>query len=819
MQTIKFASLPLFALVLAACGGGDGGIDPSATPSITAEDQVLDPARAVIIQQIVSPVNGFLVIREDANGTPGGLIASSRIMAGTTEDLVMLLDRPGRNSEVLHAILHKDSGKPNLFEFEEDPSLDGPLTNDSGDVVKATFTVTVDSTDVVAEIRVGAQTVNPANTVIVDFVRSAGPGFMVIHEDSAGQPGEVLGFVGVDNQDQTNVQVILVRDARDQEVLHAMLHFDDGELGAYEFDGVSGIDDPATDKDGRVITAPFVVTVPQVGDVSVIVNDQSVAPLNEVVIQEAVSDGIGFIVIHSDDGGQFGEVIGQAPLSGGSNADVRVQLQRDLRNGEALYAMLHIDNGVLGQYEFDGNNGLDAPATNLAGEIVAPRFVVSFEPAVMVMDQVAAPVDQVRVESALLDGAGWIVIHADDGGPGPVIGKLALNHGLNEGLIVQLDRPVVSGQTLYAMLHTDDGVLGSYEFDGNNGLDGPIQDSVGNVVAPPFVATFAPELLVRDQPIDPRTEIYVQQVTSVGPGFIVVHEDANPGIGAPIGYVALNNGSTSSVAVTLDRNAVPGETLYAMLHRDTGMVGVYEFAGAGSPDGPVVDGGGNLIAPAFTVHFPEIVVQSQTVTPTDEILVQTASLQGPGFVVIHADAGGGPGAVLGNAAISAGTTQDIQVVLVRSALNGERLHAMVHWDRGLIGTYEANIDAPAELEGTVVSQSFIASFNPQILATNQVASPLDTVSIDSVVSEGPGWVVIRESNMGGGRGAVIGSALVSNGSNGQVSVQLNREVMEAEILHAILHRDLAPFGVLDGSDPIQEDLFTNQIAVSFTVRR
>lgn len=817
MHTIKYASLPLLASLLAACGGGG---DPALlTPSLTAQDQTLDPARALIIQQIVSPVNGFLVVREDNSGTPGALLASSQILAGTTVDLVMLMDRPGRNGEVLHAILHGDTGKLNVFEYDEDTTIDAALTNDSGDIVKAALTVTVDTGDIGPEVRVDAQTANPANTVVVALVRSAGPGFIVIHEDSAGSPGAVIGNTGVDNGDQTNVQVTLNRDAVDQEVLHAMLHTDDGALGVYEFDGLSGVDDPAIDKEGQVVTSPFVVAVPDVEDVFVLVNDQPIAPLNEVVIQEAVAYGPGFIVIHADDGGQFGAVLGHASLSGGSNADVRVQLQRDLRNGEALYAMLHVDSGVVGQYEFDGQNGLDAPATNVAGDIVAPRFVVSFEPAVVVIDQVAAPVDRVRVASALIDGAGWLVIHADNNGPGPVIGKIALTHGLNEDLSVELDRAVVSGQTLYAMLHTDDGVLGTYEFDGSNGLDGPVRDAQGNVVAPPFVATFAPQLAVRDQPVDPPTEVYVQQVTSVGPGFVVIHESSNPGIGGAIGFVALANGTTSSVAVTLDRPALQGETLYAMLHRDTGIIGAYEFTGAGSPDGPVSDDAGNIISPSFTTHFPEISVQSQTVSPTDEVLVESASLQGAGFVVIHADSAGGPGAVLGNAAIPAGTTTDVRVLLVRSALNGERLHAMLHWDRGQPGVYEANLDAPAELDGAVVSLSFIASFSPEILASNHVPSPLDTVTIDRVVSEGPGWVVIRESNMSGGRGSIIGSALLSNGSASMVSVQLDREVVDAELLHAILHRDLATLGVLDGSDPIQEDAFTNQIAVTFTVRR
>ena len=105
-------------------------------------------------------------------------------------------------------------------------------------------------------------------------------------------------------------------------------------------------------------------------------------------------------------------------------------------------------------------------------------------PSVTVADQPITN-DTVAIADVFSAGPGWIVIHADkSGSPGPVLGHAAVKDGDNKDVVVTL---AAEGRTptLYAMLHTDAGTAGTYEFPG---ADAPVTVN-GTVVSPAFKAT------------------------------------------------------------------------------------------------------------------------------------------------------------------------------------------------------------------------------------------------------------------------------------------------------------------------------------------
>jgi hypothetical protein len=200
-------------------------------------------------------------------------------------------------------------------------------------------------------------------------------------------------------------------------------------------------------------------------------------------------------------------------------------------------------------------------------------------PAVTAPDQEVKD-DTVTISEVVSDGPGWMVIHSDTAGaPGPVIGYTAVAKGSNKNVVVKIDAYTAT-PTLYAMLHKDVGKVGSYEFPGP---DVPVMLN-GAMVSPAFKVTgLDPRVVVKDQQIQ-NGSVSIAEVLSSGPGWLVIHVDNKGSPGAVIGHAAVPDGLTKDLVVPITAaKATP--VLYAMLHKDVGVVGTYEFPG---PDVPVI---------------------------------------------------------------------------------------------------------------------------------------------------------------------------------------------------------------------------------------
>ncbi len=192
-------------------------------------------------------------------------------------------------------------------------------------------------------------------------------------------------------------------------------------------------------------------------------------------------------------------------------------------------------------------------------------------PSVTVNDQEISD-DMVTVAEVVSDGPGWIVIHADqEGAPGPVVGHSAVSEGVNTDVTVEIDTENAT-ETLYAMLHTDVGEAGVYEFPG---ADGPVQVE-GQIVTPAFTVTGLPMAEEEEPEAAEPTMVQVSLVQ----WDIEMPETLPPG---PTVFEVTNNGTFEhnfeiegqGIEQVFEQNLEPGETRTLEVDLPAGEYRVY----------------------------------------------------------------------------------------------------------------------------------------------------------------------------------------------------------------------------------------------------
>jgi uncharacterized surface protein with fasciclin (FAS1) repeats len=135
----------------------------------------------------------------------------------------------------------------------------------------------------------------------------------------------------------------------------------------------------------------------------------------------------------------------------------------------------------------------------------------------------------------------------------------------------------------------------------------------------------------------------------------------------------------------LNRNRVIGVVLIAAIFVLTVLVAAPAVFAAFAPD-------------VFTVDQPTI---------DGRINITRATINEPGWVVIHADVDGAPGPVVGYAPLPAGISANIPVAIDAAAAT-TTLHAMLHIDAGAAGVFEYpdGADTPVQRGDTVVMRPF-----------------------------------------------------------------------------------------------------------------
>ena len=102
---------------------------------------------------------------------------------------------------------------------------------------------------------------------------------------------------------------------------------------------------------------------------------------------------------------------------------------------------------------------------------IAPAVLAQFTPDIFTIDQPVVD-NQINITRLTSGGPGWVVIHADEGGkPGEVLGYAAVPAGISANVKVRVSTAGLT-DTVFAMLHADEGEIDVYEFP--DGPDAPV---------------------------------------------------------------------------------------------------------------------------------------------------------------------------------------------------------------------------------------------------------------------------------------------------------------------------------------------------------
>ncbi len=600
-------------------------------------------------------------------------------------------------------------------------------------------------------------------TVLVTRVTSNVPGWIVIHADDNGKPGPVLGESAVPSGITADILVEISPEGL-TDTLWAMLHVDEGVVGEYEFPGA----DIPVKVNEKIVMDPFAIGEVAQSIAGVAMATEGFSTLVEAVqaaslVKTLQTDGPftlfaptdeAFAALPTDtldallaDPEELAQVLLYHVIPGTvMAADITDGMEAETAQGDTVTftvgddGVVLINDATVTATDIPAYNGVihvidqvlmppAATTDEAAAEEAASAEEAMATPAVTAADQES---DGTTVTVATVTAAqdGWMVIHADDNGaPGPVLGETAVAAGESTDVVVPLDEALTGDSPLWAMLHVDEGAIGVYEFPGP---DNPVLVDDVIVMAPftAMVAEMADEVvaasaLMTDTEV--MTDTAMTETEMMTDTASMTDTDVMSDTAMTETEMMTDTASMTDTDVMTDTAMTETEMMTDTASMtDTAMTETEMMTHTEAMTDTMMAG-----------DLPSVTVIDQGSTGTNVAVIQAVATQA-GWMVIHADNNGAPGAVLGHANLPAGTTDNI-IVTLDEPISGEmKLWAMLHIDEGAMGVYEfPGPDAPVKVDGAVVMSPFTAIVTgDETMATATEEMPAET-AVETPTAEAP----------------------------------------------------------------------------------
>ncbi len=384
-------------------------------------------------------------------------------------------------------------------------------------------------------------------------------GWLAIHTQQNGILGDIISFAPLAAGSNDNIE-LQIDPLHATDTLAITVHADTGTTGIFDFPG----DDAPLESEGNAYTATFAITR-QFSLPTITISDQTIGEDGVVVVENVHALEAGWLLIHADEDGALGDVLGLTRIEAGDNENVPITIR--WREGTTfVHALLVTDNGRINQYDPDE----DLPVL-VSGAPVATQTKLTYPLDIYIIDQPVLD-SKVVIERITSDGGGWVTLHSDvDGEIGLIIGYAYVEDGVDEQVEIEL---LVNNVTniMYIKLHEDTNNIGEFDFP-----DGDLPVRVDERVPVPhaFRTNAGNYLLTGDQPAGETVTIPLI-VVEVDSWVVLYGDNAQT---EQLGLTWLPAGINRSVEIEVS-GAIAGQLVYATLHLDGDTPQAFDY-----PDG------------------------------------------------------------------------------------------------------------------------------------------------------------------------------------------------------------------------------------------
>jgi hypothetical protein len=330
-------------------------------------------------------------------------------------------------------------------------------------------------------------------------------------------------------------------------------------------------------------------------------------------------------------------------------------------------------------------------------------------------------------------------------------------------------------------------------------------------------ATGPGDLVFEDQMVE-GSVVVVASVTMPAAGFVVLQSDAASTPGEVLGVSELiGRGTVSVVAVPLFFPLEAGAVLHATLHIDMDGDGQFLYE---PPDDfidlPATLATGQPATATATVELlpplgPAAIILEDQRSDGATVVVAEVTLPAAGFVALHADEDGVPGAILGlSRLLLEGISSEVTLTLDRTLESSQPVFAVAYVDRDLDGVAgltaadslddvaQASNGAPARATAVVT----VVKVSPAVLEVEDQEGDGTVVTVASVTLPSAGYLELRVDQGGSPGRVLLVSDLLPAGTATGVDFEFATALDADAIFWVRVRIDFDGNGQLDEADPI-----------------